>query len=575
MLAYDEVKWLIMMKNDNTEPNKTIVKQKVLTFDFTTHMLFRCMQRQYAEMFCNGEIHFGCPREWIEIEKNGNKGQGDVLEGVFLSTEGNDSSDNIKRLKNNQSIDHFASNGQMFFRRKSLLELQCLCLYGLHDNSFHKEISHDGRAHYYSIVPKDYFSCFSEYKDRDAYKLVKPEVQPVVVFINNPEVFFSRIRCFLKSLGVKDSEIIISPVEYVDRYIPSFTNIPYPMELLLKDKTFEKQSEVRIIVNSNCKNYLDYMRSHNNTLQIGSIEDITEIYDYYFDDMRVERYGSRHAMINLPESISFQIQDLDFLELYDLLLNIIDGHVKIENAPEGCSTWQEKLTPIIDLFYSKYGVVVNVSEDNRVFLYNMNDNLRKKLDEKYKDDILLDSFKRRIEQLVEKGLLQEAAEECYAYEGDQLCAGASAYYLGGIFSTEKKFQEAICAYLRAYALDFKRIESLDKIAAIYFNQGKYSKAIEVYNSIQEEKGYDCKIYCNIGLCYYRLEEYDKSIEYYDKGIELDKNDALPYYNKGVTFFKLKQFDKAKECMKKAIELDSQNEIYKREYGRCFSNEETI
>ena len=51
-----------------------VIPERVLNFDFSTQMLFRCIERKYAETFINGEIRFGQPKNWIEKEKNG-KGQ--------------------------------------------------------------------------------------------------------------------------------------------------------------------------------------------------------------------------------------------------------------------------------------------------------------------------------------------------------------------------------------------------------------------------------------------------------------------------------------------------------------------
>jgi len=49
-------------------------------------MLFRCVEREYAEQFCRGELYFGTPRNWVRIGETGKAGQGDILEGVFLTT---------------------------------------------------------------------------------------------------------------------------------------------------------------------------------------------------------------------------------------------------------------------------------------------------------------------------------------------------------------------------------------------------------------------------------------------------------------------------------------------------------
>ena len=545
-----------------------VIPKPVFAFNFSTLMLFRCIQRNRAEQLLRGEIYFGSPQQWIDIEKRGKKGQGDLLEGVFLSTQLGDNSGFIKKLKTNPSLEYFDHSGFTFFRRKPVVGLRCLCLYGLRDNSFQKEVSSDGRAHYKTRITQKYFSSFTNDKTREEYEKADPQQQPVVVFINNPHVFFTRIREFLFSLDVKEEEIIISPVEYLNRYTRMVAAVPPPKELLLKDKTFEEQSEVRIIINSTSTKYLKYMRDYNNTLAVGSLEDITEIYNYYFDDMSIERYGSKGMMFSLPESRTFETRDLDFFELEELVLNILGGTVELTGLPENSDTWDKKLKHIADLFYSKYGVILHVDENKNIFLSNMSQELLNQSHERYKHLEKQGQFEKQIERLLTEGKINEACEDCLKALKDEQVSGAASYYLGKVYSLRGQYQEARDAFHKSFLRDYKRIESLDGVASTYFRCGEYEKAIDTYNAIQDEKGYDCRIWCNIGICYIRLKEYEKAIEYFDKGIAVDAKDAFPYYNKGVSLYMLKQYSQAKENMEKAIELDPQNEIYKQEYEKC-------
>lgn len=262
-------------------------------FDFSTYGLFRCTKRSYAQDFCSGSIYFGSPRNWIEIEKKGNKGQGDVLEGVFCSCHQNDQSKYISSLKSDALIEHFVYNDYLHFRYKSVLDLRCLCFYGLRDNTFIDEHDNNGKVHNKSTVTKEYFFSFTDCCSRDDYNSLPKQDQPVVVMINNPHEFLLRIRDFLLSLDVKLEEIIVSPVQYLDRNVCSFAQVNSPMELLIKDISFKEQSEIRIIINSKSEKYIKYMKEHGNIINIGSIEDITSVYDYYFDDMVIERIGEK------------------------------------------------------------------------------------------------------------------------------------------------------------------------------------------------------------------------------------------------------------------------------------------
>ncbi len=191
----------------------------VLNFQFSTLMLMKCTKREWAEQFQNGKIYLSTPQQWIDEEKKGNVGQGDLLEGAFCSVlEDDEYSELARRLEGESNIECFTKNGYLFFRRRSVLHLRCLCMYGLHNDAFHKEILTDGRAKYTATIPKEYFSDFCKVDDRVAYKRIKMEDQPVVLLIGNPNEFFKRIKQFLMMLDVKEEEIIISPVDYIDRY---------------------------------------------------------------------------------------------------------------------------------------------------------------------------------------------------------------------------------------------------------------------------------------------------------------------------------------------------------------------
>ena len=444
-----------------------------------------------------------------------------------------------------------------------------MCLYGLRSNAFEKTIGTDGRAHYCTKISKNYFSDFTDFKSRVEYENAKSNEQPVVIRINNPHVFFSRIRSFLLTLGVKEEEIIVSPVKYLDRYSLMIAAVPSPSELLLKDKAFEEQSEVRIIVNSSSPMYLDYMQKYGNVLSIGSLEDIAEVFDYYFDDMSIERYGSKSILFSLPKAINNQIGEMDFFELEDLLFNILRGTVQLKNVPDKCDTWDKKLKFLADLFYAKYGVLLHVDENKNVFLYNMPQELLYQIHERNKTIEQRTQFEKEAEGLLNQRRFNDAIDSCLKLCEDKQLFPVAYYYLGRVYSMQEKGQNAIDAFLKAFNNDYKRIESLDGIAAIYFRREEYGKAIETYNSIQGEKGYDGWIWCDIGICYIRLKQYEKAVEYFEKGIAFDQTDAFPYYNKGVAYFMMGQYELAKACMEKAIELDPENEIYKHELLRCF------
>ncbi len=527
---------------------------------FKTLMLFRCTNRERAEQFCRGDIYLGSPRQWINIEKSGNKGQGDVLEGVFLSTYDDDNSEFVRYLRSEPSIEFFSHNGITFFRHKEVLDKRCLCLYGLHDNSFVKEYDSNGKAHYRTSITKNYFSSFTDYKTREASYQVDPCKQPVVILISNPYEFFNRIVTALRGLGVEENEIIIYPVRYLDRYGRWLTPSS-PSELLIKDNAFKEQSEVRIIVNSNSELYLEYMRTHNNTISIGLLTDITEIYNYYFEDMKLERWKNNGMLISLPEAKEISIYNMSFFELMDLISNTIIGSVTITGGSEH-GTLQDKLKVITDLIHDKFGVFVFVDENKNIQMFNMSQDLLDQFQVRFEKPIMHAEFERHIDTLINAKKYTEAESLCKSVAEDKQMLGAISFCLGKVYVARQEGQKAIEAYSKAFALDYKRVESLNCIALCYFHQSKYENALNTYKLIQDEIGYFKDIWINMGICCIHIQQYDKAIEYFDKAITSDANNAAAYYNRGVAYHRLNQINKAKADYYRSLKLDPTNELYR-------------
>lgn len=373
-----------------------VKSERVLNFDFSTQMLFRCIERKYAESFIKGEIRFGQPQNWIEKEKNGNKGQGDLLEGIFLSTQGNDTSKFIERLENDSYINCIEYNGFKYFRRKGIETLYCLCFYGLNSNSFHnKEIDNKGKAHYYSYVTKEFFESFSENISKKEYLEKDERDRPSVIFISNPHEFFKRIKKFFNEIGLKEQDIIISPVDYINKNKIMLSGISYPRELLLKDKFFEKQSEIRIIINSQSKELLQYMKNHNNTINIGNINDIAKIYDYYFEDLVIERKNGNVIEFNLPVEEVEKYEDMSI----ETMLTIL-GQAYLGELPESLENEREKIIEIMrNQINNKYKIDVEYS-NGCIHILNASNEISKRIMEYSKPHTKLINFDNYIISLI-------------------------------------------------------------------------------------------------------------------------------------------------------------------------------
>ena len=168
---------------------------------FSTYMFFRCMKKEYAELFISGKIHFSKVGDWIKYEGK-NLGIKDSLEGTYAS--------NLIFTGNNKAnINIVYNNTYEHYRKKEIESIYGLCFYGLKSNSFNnKYVDIYGKNQIYSKVSKKYFESFSSNITKDVYEKLEEKEKPVVVFITNPRELYSRVWRALKKLGIKDKDFI-------------------------------------------------------------------------------------------------------------------------------------------------------------------------------------------------------------------------------------------------------------------------------------------------------------------------------------------------------------------------------
>ena len=542
--------------------------RNVFNFNFSTILLFRCTKRKYAESFVKGKIFFNQPKNWIQIEKDGNKGQGDVLEGTFLSAKENDNSNFIKKLKKDSNLTHFYENGFVYFRRKKIEELYSICFHGLKDNSFtQKNIEKDGKAHYISRVENSYFTDFSNNITELDYESIEDNEKPVVMFINNPHKLFERVRDALKKIGLSEDEIIISPVEYIDKKVVSISAIPYPKELLLKDNYYSQQSEIRIIINSSNDKFMKYMKDNNNTIDIGNIEDITEIYDYYFQDLLIEKTGKNSIIFTLPKPMLESFEEMNL----ERLLNII-VQVSSNTIPQkmGNDEKEELLTHIKKCIKDKYNIDVEYN-NGKIEIYNANEEIFKYLENLEKPYKKVLYFENRINSLILEGKYKEALKEVDNELDDDELNRIGIYYIGKILEIQKKYFEAIEKYTYCINNEIKECDSLSSRSNCYCRIGKYNLALKDLEVLQDKIGYNSQIYANKGINYVFLNKLNDAIKEFDKSISMEENNPFAYYNRSVAYYRLSNFKQAKADIEKALKYDSRNEKYNEEYNRFYKN----
>ncbi|WP_202709659.1 hypothetical protein [Sporosalibacterium faouarense] len=238
-------------------------------------------------------------------------------------------SHNILKYRKKRNIVKGNTIGEItYLRSDDILDMPSYCMFGLFNHSFKTQYFEETQKWAdVKYVTRDYFKDFYDYESREEIENIPEEKQPVLLIIQSPNKFFERIYNYFEKIGIKRNEVLIWPVRYLDKSKPFMTTSQFPSELFLKDKCFEHQSEVRIVINTKNKKALKKLRSENYIINIGSLHDITQIYSYYLDDMLIEMDGMtlRH---NLPEPIITDFEDLPKDELLGIAINLRNGNGK-------------------------------------------------------------------------------------------------------------------------------------------------------------------------------------------------------------------------------------------------------
>lgn len=540
-----------------------VIPKPVLSFNFRTLMLFRCTKRKYAQDFISGKIFFNTPRNWIKEEEKGNKGQGDCLEGTFFSAKSNDTHPFIAGLKSDANLTHFDNEGYTFFRRRNIENLPCVCFYGLNDNDWNKVVDKQGKGHWKTVVPLTYFSDFSGGLTREEYERIEVDEQPVIMLIRNPHSFFEKIRKALYKLGVLPNEIIISPVDYLEKHTVAMCALEYPRELLIKDISFAAQKEIRIIINTQSKSFYKYFVAHSGVIDVGSLCDFIDIQDYYFSDMEIERIGNKKISYTLPKPF-VTVCNWDSLTFMDLF----QKYREIQwQYPNDIVEREKKLSPLIDYIKKRFGIKL-FSDGAGYKIEEITPGASKAVFneiEKYSSKI--DSFYQQIDELLKGKHYDEAIAECRKARENKELASFSYKKEREIYLSLNR--EAQFLNFCDYCLenDLVPFDTLTSRFLFYVKKGMYKEALSDLQSVQDIIGYNFDVSFNKGICLIHLGDYHGAIDIFTRMLNNHPNDGSLYYNRGIAYYKLHNSAAAIADVQKAIELDPNNDFYKQEFQK--------
>jgi len=177
------------------------------------------------------------------------------------------------------------------------------------------------------------------------------------------------------------------------------------------------------------------------------------------------------------------------------------------------------------------------------------------------------------------------AAETYLLKSTQLKEDLKAlYYAAKVFYQDGKYAEAAELYSRYLELKEEKIklkqsnkyaakddrnelkpfeEKLltsigQKISAAeeYFFSNDISKSLRMYMLALQEDYKNHLLHYNIGVCFYILGKYQEAARYFYNSYKLKPEEANALYNLGVSYYRQKFYEEAKKYLKLSYEIDS-------------------
>ncbi len=326
-----------------------------------TYWIIRCVELEYAKAFIErGSMKFTCPSVWCEPDGTS---RGDIFEGVYASQRGLDPEMDkfLKNLRND--VFTIVESGYTYYKSKEILSYRAHCLYGLNSNNMHMQDmrSQDHRFHQAGRVTKEYFhNLFPQVRSETIEKLEENN-RPAVLLIR-PDAFVAFVKNRLLDIGVKEKEIIIGSVSYMDYHKKPFIIGKDPEELFSKHIEYQEQSEIRIVIDTRRKEVRDLF-GEDGIIELGAVDaSVATISDFYFEDMQVEIRGNR-LLYSLAKPKVYDINEVDDVSLLTVIQQALSD--ELPQAPMSIRQIEQWINDILQILksrdpYVKYDWSTNV-----------------------------------------------------------------------------------------------------------------------------------------------------------------------------------------------------------------------
>lgn len=243
--------------------------------------ILRCSNVKYANDLINsGTIMFNCARVWADMERKSGQGQGDLHEGIFASCHPLEIDSVLSYMQQYDDVESEFDGKLVHFKRKSVMEMPAYCFYMLKQSLFNCS-GKEGIQTLTAEIPGRYFQDFAAKMTKEQVMALDEEKRPALVAISDSDKFINMVKSKLISMGIKESEILVQVITYIDKQNPFYSLLESPRELFIKDNSFSYQSEGRIVINTRNKSLIN--RLVGIPIEIGSIKEFSQKSDTYLE----------------------------------------------------------------------------------------------------------------------------------------------------------------------------------------------------------------------------------------------------------------------------------------------------
>ncbi len=144
------------------------------------------------------------------------------------------------------------------------------------------------------------------------------------------------------------------------------------------------------------------------------------------------------------------------------------------------------------------------------------------------------------------------------------------WFLGAIYASEDKFEDAKLNYKKVIEIDSSNIEGWINLASLFSEKRKYAEMAELLEEATKIHPTDFRINFFLGVAYYRNGEFEKAIDPLERAISSRQNDMNALSTLALIYDALKRWTDSDRIYEEALKLEPNNHLIMNNYSYSLS-----